>query len=200
MKFKKFEIIGILTLFLVFTYFAAAGQVQEDVSSKLIRLHVIANSDTREDQALKLQVRDAILKITEKIGDGCKDTQETEEVLDSHLSEIQETAQETVKEAGYDYPVTAEIRREYYPSKTYKNFALPAGDYTGLKIRIGKATGHNWWCVVFPPLCTAAATDDSFVGFTKDEQAFVRQDGTRFIVRFKAAEIIEELRHHCGEG
>ena len=199
MKFRVRELAGILALFLLFTYFAAAGQVQAQVSDKVLRLHVIANSDTKEDQALKLQVRDAVLQVAAEASEDCTTTEETRQALESHLREIEKTAQKVVRRAGYDYSVTAQIKREYYPSKTYKNFALPAGDYTGLKVKIGKAAGHNWWCVVFPPLCTSAATKESFVGFQPEEIAFVQQDGTRYAVRFKAAEWVDTLRHTLGE-
>ena len=199
MKLKVWELAGILTLFLVFTYFAAAGQTQAQVADKLVRLHVIANSDTAADQALKLQVRDAVLEVTQDIGADCADTQETQEALQAHLQEIQEAACQVIRREGYDYSVTAQLKREYYPSKVYKNFALPAGDYTGLKVKIGAAQGHNWWCVVFPPLCTSAATRETFVGFTEEEAAFVQQDGTRYALRFKAAELVDQLRHTLGE-
>ncbi len=199
MKLKAWELAGILTLFLAFTYFAAAGQTQAQVADKLVRLHVIANSDTAADQALKLQVRDAVLEVTQDIGAECADTQETQEALQAHLQEIQEAARQVIRQEGYDYPVTAQLKREYYPSKVYENFALPAGDYTGLKVKIGAARGHNWWCVVFPPLCMSAATREAFTGFTEEEAAFVQQDGTRYALRFKAAELVDQLRHTLGE-
>ena len=199
MKLKKWELAGMVTLFLVFTYFAAAGTMQENVAEKLVRLHVIANSDTQADPGLKLQVRDAVLEITEQISEDCRNTGETRQALRQHLPEIEEAAQGVVWEEGYDYTVKAELKEEFYPSKAYCNFALPAGYYTGLQVKIGEARGHNWWCVVFPPLCTATATEESFTGFTEEETCFVRQDGTRYALRFKAAELVEQLRYHLGE-
>ena len=120
----------------------------------MIRLHVLANSDSAEDQALKLRVRDRVLAEAETYLTPGITREETEELLRAHLYDLAAAGAEAVGAAGCDYPVTASLVHNYwFPTKTYTDFALPAGQYTALRIEIGEGAGQNWWCVVFPPLC-----------------------------------------------
>lgn len=124
-----------------------------------MRLHVLANSDTEEDQALKLLVRDAVLERATEILEQSADRAEAEIRLRESLPELEAIAEETVRATGYDYAVTAELEDTAFPTKEYDGFSLPAGEYLALRILIGEGVGQNWWCVVFPPLCTAASAD-----------------------------------------
>ena len=138
----------------------AAGS-QSALADKVVRLHVIANSDSDADQALKLRVRDAVLAEAEELFVPGAGRAETEELLRAHLYDLAAAGAEVVGEAGYSYPVTASLVHDYwFPPKTYTDFALPAGAYTALRIEIGAGGGQNWWCVVFPPLCLGSVSED----------------------------------------
>ena len=128
------------------------GEEQTQLADRVIRFHVIANSDSPEDQALKLQVRDAVLSATQEFYPQEATLEEARDVLSDHLGELARTGQETVEAAGYDYPVTASLEKCWFPTKEYDGFALPAGEYTALRVGIGEGEGQNWWCVAFPPL------------------------------------------------
>ena len=130
---------------------------QAALSDRVIRLHVLANSDSEADQALKLRVRDRILAEAEELFVPGAGRAETEELLRAHLYDLAAAGAEVVGEAGYSYPVTASLVHDYwFPPKTYTDFALPAGAYTALRIEIGAGGGQNWWCVLYPGLCRAA--------------------------------------------
>ena len=130
---------------------------QAALSDQVIRLHVLANSDSEADQALKLRVRDRILAEAEELFVPGAGRAETEELLRAHLYDLAAAGAEVVGEAGYSYPVTASLVHDYwFPTKTYTDFALPAGAYTALRIEIGAGGGQNWWCVLYPGLCRAA--------------------------------------------
>ena len=141
-------------------------------------LHVIANSDSEADQALKLRVRDAILAEAEEILTACADLPEAEAQLGAALERMTAIAEATVAQAGYDYEVSAVLSYEVYPTRDYETFRLPAGQYLSLRMTIGAGAGRNWWCVVFPPLCNAATTEE-FVktaegaGLTAEELALL---------------------------
>lgn len=194
---KRLELAFALAVLLVFTYAAAAGAQQQELSGKLLRLHVIANSDSTEDQRVKLCVRDRVLALCEPWLAEVEDQAGVRQVLDKHMQEIVNAAQEELLRQGSRDSVTAQIRSEYYPTRDYTDFSLPAGRYVGLKLRIGSAEGHNWWCVIFPPLCKGAAAGET-ASLSPGERALTRRDGTRYIVRFKAAELLGELRHALG--
>ncbi|TYP49235.1 stage II sporulation protein R [Thermosediminibacter litoriperuensis] len=125
----------------------------EDISSKIIRLHVVANGDSPEDQELKLRVRDAVIKALEKDLAKVEDIDVSREYIKAHLTDIEEIARREIKKSGKDYSVRALFGRFPFPVKTYGFITLPAGEYEALRIIIGKGEGRNWWCVLFPPLC-----------------------------------------------
>ncbi|GFI60885.1 hypothetical protein IMSAG049_00034 [Clostridiales bacterium] len=132
---------------------AYAKRVSSEISDSVVRFHVLANSDEEFDQNLKLKVRDDIL---EHIGGGlkqCKSREDAEKYLEEHLEEIKKTAEKTIKAAGYCYSVKAELSYEHYPLRYYDNAVFPEGDYESLRVIIGRGEGHNWWCVMYPPLC-----------------------------------------------
>ena len=169
-----------------------AGAVQRDLAEKVIRLHVIAVSDSPEDQAVKLQVRDAVLAYLEPALEGVADVREAEEVLKQLLPELEELARGTSGESQ----VAATLDREVYPTREYDTFSLPAGEYLSLRLEIGPAQGKNWWCVVFPPLCAAAAEDaDALTALLDgDDAALVTGDGEGYVLKFRLMELWDQLR------
>ena len=157
-----------------------ALNTQRDLADKVVRLHVLANSDTEEDQALKLLVRDAVLERATEILEQSADRAEAEIRLRESLPELEAIAEETVRANGYDYAVTAELEDTAFPTKEYDGFSLPAGEYLALRILIGEGVGQNWWCVVFPPLCTAASADVPetalAAGLTEDQVSLMTEE------------------------
>ena len=175
---------------------ADAHGTQRDLAEKLIRLHVVANSDSEADQALKYRVRDAVLARAEEVLAGCGGVEAAEEVLTDSLPELEAAAAEEVAAAGYGYPVRAALAWEDFPTRAYDTFTLPAGVYLSLRVTIGAGEGRNWWCVVFPPLCMAATTEDfstgaEAAGLTQEEVALITQDSGGCAVRFKVIEWVE---------
>lgn len=127
--------------------------LQQGIAEKILRFHVLAASDTKEDQELKLKVRDAVgVYMEEELADALNKS-ESEELVRLHLGEIGAVAEQTIKEAGYDYPVTASLAYVEFPEKTYGAYVFPAGTYEALEVVIGEGKGHNWWCVMYPNLC-----------------------------------------------
>ena len=172
---------------------AALQMEQQSLSGKLIRLHVVANSDTESDQALKLQVRDAVLAVTQPLLSGADDP---EQALSQALPEIQAAAEKCLDGA---YPVRVSFGRERFPTRVYDSFSLPAGVYRSLRVTIGDGAGHNWWCVVFPSICFRATADDleaaaAAGGFTEDEVSLITESGEGYRLKFKAIELLQALK------
>lgn len=117
------------------------------------RLHIIANSDSDADQTVKMQVRDAVLDATKDGILGCGDAGEARAYIEEHLEIIEKTANETLAENGFDYTAAAQVGTFHFPERTYRDVTYPEGDYEALRITLGEGEGHNWWCVMFPPLC-----------------------------------------------
>lgn len=132
---------------------AYADRTQKRIAENVIRFHVIANSDRETDQELKLKVRDSIIGYLNDKLEGCSDRNDSRKIIEENLDEIEQVAQETVRSEGYIYDVKAEICTDTFPLRQYGDVRLPSGDYEALKVSIGAAEGHNWWCVVYPPLC-----------------------------------------------
>lgn len=128
-------------------------EVQQGIAKEIFRLHVVANSDTDEDQNLKLHVKTRIVDYLEDVLGEDRSLEATKEGVLTHLNEIEDTARQTIEEEGYDYPVTAAVEKTYFPDKTYGDCTFPAGEYEALNVKIGEAEGHNWWCVLYPSLC-----------------------------------------------
>ena len=147
-----------LLMFLLFIYIFICAQsyvsaVSNNLSDAVFRLHVLANSDSDEDQALKLKVRDSLLNYMNNICSNCATKEEAISLVNEHSKDFQEIAEKTIIENGYDYSVNINIDNFYFPTKNYGDISLPAGFYDALRVEIGKAKGKNWWCVMFPSLC-----------------------------------------------
>lgn len=156
-KCRPIELALALCMAFLFAYAAWVSLRQQTLADDLLRLHVIANSDSVQDQQVKLLVRDRVLEVTEPLLAEADNQDEVRRILNEHLQQITDAAQQVLTDQGMPYQLSAQMATEYYPTRAYDTFSLPAGQYTGLKIRLGAASGHNWWCVVFPPLCTDAA-------------------------------------------
>lgn len=179
----------------IFTVQTAA--LQKTLADKTLRLHVVANSDTDADQAQKLRVRDAVLGAVGALTDGCSSRAEAERALGAGLGRVQAAAQSVLDAEGCDLLVRVSLEDQRFGTRTYDTFSLPAGTYRTLCVRIGAAQGHNWWCVVFPTLCTAASGEETARiaaagGFDADETELVT-DADGYVLRFKLLEWLDEL-------
>lgn len=131
----------------------SAREIQQNIASQIIRLHVIANSDMQNDQNLKLMVRDSVIEDMQSALKDASSVNEARNILIKAMPQIQRKAEETIQTAGYDYPVSLSLNKRYFPVKVYGDLTFPAGEYEALCLEIGKASGRNWWCVLFPSLC-----------------------------------------------
>ncbi len=162
--------IGLLvSILFVFCTKSYAEAVSSNLNKNFIRFHVLANSDLKEDQDLKLKVRDGVLESLKSRLSESSNINETREVLNANLTEIQNTAEEIIRLEGYDYKVKVSLSQSTFPTKSYGDVTLPAGEYEALRIEIGNGDGKNWWCVMFPPLCYVDITQNTLPKETKDE-------------------------------
>ncbi|HIT32710.1 MAG TPA: stage II sporulation protein R [Candidatus Enterenecus stercoripullorum] len=174
---------------------ALAGQV--------LRLHVVANSDSQQDQALKLQVRDAVLAQASPLLEGVTSQAQAEEVLTPHLEELGQTARAVLDRAGCQDTVTVCLENQWFPTKVYDGFSLPAGTYRALRIVIGEGRGQNWWCVVFPPLCLASVTEEvastaAQAGLSEDQVSLITGQDGGYVLKFKLMEWWDSLLQSLG--
>ena len=175
------------------------GQEQQELADSVIRLHVIANSDSEADQALKLAVRDKVLERAEGLYPEGATLTQAQAALEGQLNALAAAGRAAVEEEGYDYPVTARLEDCWFPTKEYGDFALPAGNYTALRVTIGEGKGQNWWCVAFPPLCLGAASETvdqaAQAGlFAPDQEALITGDGEGYVLKFKAMEWLGQVQ------
>lgn len=172
----------------------------ESISEKILRLHIIANSDSCEDQTLKLKVRDEIINKFGSELEVYSNLEEAKQVAESKINEIEDFAASVVHESGYDYSVKAEVTKMYFNIRRYKEVTLPAGFYTALRITIGQGTGKNWWCVMFPPMCLPAAEEKSELSeVLSDSQLDIVENEGEYIIKLKALEIFIEAKKFCEE-
>ncbi len=177
------------TLFLAVVPTDAEGAVYDDT----VRLHILANSDSDEDQALKLALRDAVLT---EFGESLSSNESADgarAALSSMLPEIEDFCREEIARLGYEYEVDVTLSEEWYDTREYDSFTLPKGVYTSLRIIIGEGGGKNWWCVMFPPLCLdmaceSAPNDDAIGGYSGEEIRLISRGS--YNVKFKLLELI----------
>ena len=179
---------------------AEATQVR--LASQVIRLHVLANSDSEEDQALKLEVRDRVLETTSALLAGETEPQAAAVLLDQHLDDIAQTAAQEISAQGHDDRVEVRLEQTWFPTRQYQGISLPAGNYLGLRVLIGAAEGHNWWCVVFPNLCLPAVSERALEAstLTPGQISLLQEEETSYVFRFKALELWQSLKHRLMEG
>lgn len=191
---KKNTLFSVLTILLAVLVLAvvptdAEGAVYEDT----VRLHILANSDSEEDQNLKLRVRDAILNEYGERLSKIESTDEAKLALSALVPKIEEFAKEKISAEGYSYDVSVTLSEEWYETREYQDFTLPRGYYSSVRVIIGDGAGKNWWCVMFPPLCLDMATenapsDDAVKKYSSEEFVLISKNG--YNAKFKVLEII----------
>ena len=200
---SKVKMVIILTfLFFIYTSICAisyANQVSNDIANSVFRLHVIANSDSNEDQNLKYIVRDKLLEYMNELCINCSTKEEAISIAQNNLNNFKELALQTIREEGFDYSVNVNIGNFEFPTKYYGDISLPAGYYDALKVEIGEAKGQNWWCVMFPPLCFTDVTsgivpeeskEDLENTLTDEEFSIVSDNSLDIQVKFKILEFL----------
>lgn len=167
--FKKisFKLIGVsIILTIMISNFVQVGKGLDNLRENVLRMHILANSDSPQDQSLKLEVRDAILEHSEEIFGKTVSFEDFKNVSAENLEKIQQIAQSVIDEYGFDYKISVEKAKMFFEKRTYGDITMPAGIYNAVRVKIGEAEGHNWWCVMYPPLCIPMAsemTDDKEV-------------------------------------
>ncbi len=193
MKKALFIFVAVIA-FLVINNFIPSKEECE-IYDSTVRLHVIANSDSEEDQKLKLRVRDAIVEQMSTYN--AKTKEEALEYINNDKDNLKKIAEECIKNEGFNNSVSIEIGEESYPTREYEDFALPAGKYTSLRVIIGEGEGQNWWCVLYPPLCTSYAIkpeNDEYidVGFTKEQFNLITGNEKEYKIKFKLLEMASQ--------
>lgn len=188
-------IISAAVFFVMLQIFPTSGEL--DIYENTVRLHVLANSDSEGDQALKLLVRDAILNTVNDLGATGKE--DAVEKIENQKDKLTEVAKTVIKNNGYDYGVTIEIGREMYPTKHYEDFSLPAGEYTSVRVVIGEGKGQNWWCVLYPPMCSSTAVkydEEACIqaGLTKEQYDLITaNESGKYKIKFRFLELAAEV-------
>ena len=203
LKFKRFCILSLLLILYIFvSAISYTNAVCMDISDNVFRLHVIANSDSKEDQNLKYIVRDNVLDYVAQISTTASSKEDIINILQNHLTEIESIALDTIRKNGFDYSVCVEIGNFSFPTKKYGDIILPPGYYDSLKIQIGEATGQNWWCVMFPPLCFVDVTSGIVPEESKEllqsnlsEEVYnlISEESTDVKVKFKIVEVLQNF-------
>ena len=155
---KYLFLLIVLISFIILSAYSYASAINEDLSNNVFRLHVIANSDSKEDQDLKYKVRDKLIEYMKSLTTNINTKEEVIEIANNHISDFESIAKEVITKNGFDYDVKVEIGNFSFPTKQYGDISFPAGFYDALKVEIGSAQGQNWWCVMFPPLCVVDVT------------------------------------------
>lgn len=201
MKKKSFIfIIFLFVLYFIFYSFSYTQAVSSNLKKEIFRLHIIANSDSEEDQKLKLQIRDSIVEYLSSIHFNNKNELMT--YLQDNKDIIYGIAKNVITENGFDYDCSIEIGSSYYPQKKYKNLILPSGTYNGMRIKIGSSKGHNWWCVLFPPMCLIDSVtcklpseSESILenSLTPEAYNIISSDSPCYKFKFKIVDLINNL-------
>lgn len=207
---KKNIFTSICVLFLLFIYVIICANsytsaVSSNISSSVFRLHVIANSDSQEDQSLKYIVRDNVLEYLNTLVDtNVSSKEDTIRIISDNLDDFKKVAQDTVYEQGYNYDVNVQIGNFAFPTKTYGDISLPSGNYDALRVSIGRAEGKNWWCVMFPPLCFIDVTSGVVPEESKntlqdnlsdEEFDLISGDSAEFEFKFRIVELFDNFKN-----
>lgn len=196
MKLKAIEISALIAL--IFTVISALSFESscEGIREKVLRLHIIAASDSVTDQSIKYAVRDELLRDGESIFSGSETVIQAEEKIGDSLDFLRESAQSALRRLGCDYPVTVTLGRAYFPTREYESITLPAGYYKAVKVIIGEGKGKNWWCVMFPPMCLPAAVKDSpdLSALLSDKENEIITGGQKYEIKFWFVEKYYEMK------
>ena len=166
----------------------------EDLRQNILRLHIVANSDTTADQELKIKIRDEILAETSDLFLNVTDLETAKKDVGNSLEEFEEIANKVIKQNGFNYKAKAYLEESYFDTRVYDDFTLPAGYYPSLVIKLGKAEGKNWWCVVFPTVCIPAAVKGDLTDTVNEESAKIAKQSSQYVMRFKTVEIYEKIK------
>ena len=193
-KIEKALLFGLILSILVGSFSAFASDCSA-IRESVLRLHILANSDSDEDQALKLKVRDRILEETGDLFENASDLENAESSAANSLELVRSIAEDEVRKQGYDYPVRAELCNMFFETRQYDDITMPAGRYDAVRITIGEAKGHNWWCVLYPPMCIPAAQPKQELGdvLTEDGMEVVTSK-PKYEVRFACVELFERIK------
>lgn len=173
------QVLGVVFLLVILVLAKSQNgqaKVQQGIADQIIRFHVLANSDSEEDQAVKLKVKTKVVEYLQKQLTNCQSKEEAKAILRANFGKIQEIAAKVLKEEGFDYPVKVELATAYFPVKVYGDLTFPEGDYEALRVLIGEAKGKNWWCVMFPSLCFVNETYSVVPDTSKDTLRYVLSD------------------------
>lgn len=194
-KIRMIEISVALGLVLTMLFSVVSfGITCNDIRSDVVRLHILANSDSDIDQKVKLTVRDRLLQSGSELFSGDMTVETAYSVLSDNKKDMEAYINSILTDEGFDYRSEIYLVREYYPTRTYETFTLPAGEYLSLKVILGKGEGHNWWCVMFPPLCLPAATENTDINAVFDDDcAEIVMCSDKYKIRFKIVEIFERI-------
>ena len=196
---KILYILFLLIWFICISAVSYAKTVSRDLETNFFRLHLLANSNLREDQELKLKVRDNIIEYMNSLSYINLSKEDAIKLTNENLDKIKEIAENTIIQSGYNYNVDVEIGNFYFPTKHYANVSLPAGYYDALRIKIGKAEGENWWCSLFPPLCftdiSSGVIDTDNLNaleenLSKDEFEIITGNNEKITFKFKLVELL----------
>ena len=201
---RIFVILILLSLFILISAISYVDAVSNNIADSVFRLHVIANSDSKEDQELKLKVRDELVLYMNIISKDSTSKQEAMQIANEHKEEFTQIAEKVIKENGYNYTVNVQIGKADFPTKYYGDITLPAGTYDALKVQIGEAKGQNWWYVMFPPLCfvdvsTGIVPDNSKQELKQslDDEEYdliSKTDNNEISFKFKIVELFQNWR------
>lgn len=188
-KLKTWELAALCALCVSLCVGTWAQGRQRDISSSLVRLHVIAASDETAEQELKLRVRDNVLEYLTPVLDKAESPEEAQRIINGELTSIKAAAEACA--GGRSVSVT--LGQEYYPTREYEGFTLPAGQYQSLRVILGEGKGHNWWCVVFPPLCVSAAEQNKALDAMSEPERGLITEADGYELRFRIVELWGEL-------
>ena len=203
---KTKKLLSILILFIIyilFSLFSYSNAVSTEIQNSVFRLHIIANSDSKEDQDLKYKIRDALIEYMDSISKDISSKEEAIEIAKDNENEFYNIAQKVIYDNGFNYNVNIEIGNFSFPTKTYGDISLPSGFYDALKVEIGKANGQNWWCVMFPSLCFVDVSNSIVPEESKEELQsslqeeeynLISSNTLEFKVKFKLVELFENAK------
>ena len=206
--FRLLLLLLLLIIFVCFSAYSYASAVSCNLSNNVLRLHILANSDSKEDQTLKLKIRDAILDYMNSLSINLNSKEEAINAINVHIDEFYSIAENIISSEGYSYPVDISIEKCDFPTKSYGDVSLPAGIYDALRIKIGSANGHNWWCVMFPPICfvdvSSGIVPESSKSTLKnnlgtEEYQLISNDSSNYTFKFKLIELVENIKFNLAQ-
>lgn len=191
---KLFVFLPLLLIFtLLFGSLSYTNDESNNISTKVLRMHVLANSNSINDQRLKIAVKNNILKSTQELFTDCDNLEESIEIAQSNTELIKASAQDVIKKYNKNYDVKVYVDNEFFDVREYKDFTLPSGNYNTVKVVIGEGKGKNWWCVMYPAVCISACSDDFDKALTKEEKKLITSK--KYIPKFKILEIINKIKN-----